>query len=170
MDVKKTATDTAYIVVGVGVLGFQQAQVRRRDAMAKVATLRRDARGTLREQADKLQGCATQLGDRGRNLRSTVGTTVGTTVSSAADVVGTQVKAGTDAMKGVDPRAWVEPVVGDLKVRVEPVVEQLRTISLPEQVTSLPEQVGKAIEVGRTQVQDKLGAVTPAPLRSVVNG
>ena len=34
VNLRKTATDTAYIVVGVGVLGFQQAQVKRRDAIA----------------------------------------------------------------------------------------------------------------------------------------
>ena len=181
MDVKKTATDTAYIVVGVGVLGFQQAQVRRRDAIAKVESLRRDARGTLTEKAGRIGGCAAQLGDRSRTFGSTVGATVGTTVGSAADAVGTQVKAGADAVgtqvkagaevaKGVDPRAWVDPVVGDLKVRVEPVVEQLRTISLPEAVSALPEQVSKVIEVGRNQVQGRLGAVTPPTLRSAANG
>ena len=34
VNLRKTATDTAYVFVGVGVLGFQQAQVKRRDAAA----------------------------------------------------------------------------------------------------------------------------------------
>ena len=40
VNLRKTATDTAYIVVGVGVLGFQQAQVKRRDAVAQVSSPR----------------------------------------------------------------------------------------------------------------------------------
>jgi hypothetical protein len=54
-------------------------------------------------------------------------------------------------------------------VRVEPVVEQLRTISLPDSVTSLPDQLSKALEAGRNQVQGRLGAVTPPPLRSAAS-
>lgn len=185
MDVKKTATDTAYIVVGVGVLGFQQAQVRRRDAIARVDSLRREARVALSDQAGRIKartgGCAGQLGDRSRTFGSSVGATVGTTVSnaagavgttvgSAADAVGTQVRAGAEVARNADPRAWVDPVVGEVKVRVEPVVGQLRTISLPERVTALPEQVSKALEVGRNQVQGRLGAVTPPRLRSAASG
>jgi hypothetical protein len=159
VNLRKTATDTAYIVVGVGVLGFQQAQVRRREAAARATALRRDARARLGQRADRIKsrtgGCAANLSERGRNLGSSVGT---------------QVKAGADAAaRSVDPRGLVEPVVGDLRVRVEPVVEQLRTISLPDSVTSLPDQVSKALEAGRNQVQGRLGAVTPPPLRSAAS-
>jgi hypothetical protein len=162
VNLRKTATDTAYIVVGVGVLGFQQAQVRRREAMAKATTLRQDARATLREQADRIKsrtgGCASSLSERGRTL----GASVQSQVKAGAD-------AAADAARSVDPRSLVEPVVGDLRVRVEPVVEQLRTISLPASVTSLPDQVSKAIETGRNQVQSRLGSVTPPPLRSAAS-
>jgi hypothetical protein len=162
VNLRKTATDTAYIVVGVGVLGFQQAQVRRREAVARATALRRDTRARLGERADRIKsrtgGCAANLSERGRNLGSSVGT---------------QVKAGADAAAGaarsVDPRGLVEPVVGDLRVRVEPVVEQLRTISLPDSVSSLPDQVSKAIETGRNTVQSRLGSVTPPPLRSAAS-
>ena len=53
VNLRKTATDTAYIVVGVGVLGFQQAQVKRRDAVARVEL---DPRGRpqLAEPPDRL--------------------------------------------------------------------------------------------------------------------
>jgi hypothetical protein len=170
VNLRKTATDTAYIVVGVGVLGFQQAQVRRRDTVAKLESLRRDATGTLRERTDRIKArsgsCASRLGDQGRNLRTTVGETVGTRVSNAAESVGTQVRAGADAARAVDPRALVDPIVGDLRVRVEPVVEQLRTISLPDSVSSLPDQVSKALEAGRSQVQGRLGSLTPPPLKA----
>jgi len=193
VNLRKTATDTAYIVVGVGVLGFQQAQVRRRDAIARAATLRRDARGSLKQQTEKIktrtEGCASNLADLGTSIGSTVGGTVGETVSNtvgavstqvkagvdrvgsqvkaSADAVGSQVKAGADRMGTPDPRSWVDPVVGDLRVRVEPVVEQLRTITLPGTVSALPDQVSKVIEVGRNRVQGRFGGGTegtiPAP-------
>jgi hypothetical protein len=191
MDVKKTATDTAYIVVGVGVLGFQQAQVRRRDASAKVGAMRRDARGALREQAGRLKaatgGCGANLGglgstlgakssDLGTNVSNrvsntvnTVGSTVKSTVTGTVSTVGSQVKAGTDAARSANPRAWVEPVVGDLRVRVEPVVEQLRTITLPGTVASLPDQMSKAIEVGRDRVQGRFGTGGTAPTNAATN-
>ncbi len=60
VNLRKTATDTAYVVVGVGVLGFQQAQVKRRDAVARVSAIRRDARSSL-TAADRL--------DQGRSGR-----------------------------------------------------------------------------------------------------
>jgi hypothetical protein len=188
VNLRKTATDTAYIVVGVGVLGFQQAQVRRRDAAAKVSSLRRDARGALRQRAGKLKaatsGCSSNLGDlraslgsKGTNLGSsvtsrvnTVGTTVGSTVSNTVGAVGSQVKAGAGAARSADPRGWVDPVVGDLRVRVEPVVEQLRTITLPGTVSSLPDHVSKELEVGRNRVQGRLGNATPAPARVAAGG
>ena len=36
MDVRKTLEDAAYVTVGVGVIAFQQAQVRRREVQASV--------------------------------------------------------------------------------------------------------------------------------------
>jgi hypothetical protein len=146
VNLRKTATDTAYVVVGVGVLGFQQAQVKRRDAVAKVSAIADDAKSTLSAGTGsitdsvktRVEGCAA---------------TVSATVGSAVDAVGSQVKAGADVARTVDPRSLVEPVVGDLKVRVEPVVEQLRTISLPDSVAAIPDQVAKTIEVGKARVQ-----------------
>ena len=162
VNLKKTATDTAYIVVGVGVLGFQQAQVRRRDTLARVAALRRDARGTFQQRTDRIkartEGCAGNLG-------STV-ETVGSQVRAGAEAVGSQVKAGADIVGTAAPRGWVEPVVGDIRVRVEPVVEQLRTIALPGNVSALPDQVSKVIEVGRNRVQGRFGGATPTAVRT----
>jgi hypothetical protein len=161
VNLRKTATDTAYVVVGVGVLGFQQAQVKRRDAAARVNAIGRDAKSTLTSGTGSITdsvktrvgGCASSVGTTlGTNLGA-LGTTVSATVGSAVDAVGSQVKAGADVARTVDPRSLVEPVVGDLKVRVEPVVEQLRTISLPDSVAAIPDPVAKTIEVGKARVQ-----------------
>jgi len=188
VNLKKTATDTAYIVVGVGVLGFQQAQVRRRDTLARVAALRRDARGTFQQRTDRIkartEGCAGNLGSTVETVGNTVGTTVatvrrtvgntvsdtvetvGSQVRAGAEAVGSQVKAGADIVGTAAPRGWVEPVVGDIRVRVEPVVEQLRTIALPGNVSALPDQVSKVIEVGRNRVQGRFGGATPTAVRT----
>ena len=36
MDVKKTVTDAGYIAIGLGVMGYQQAQTRRREISGKL--------------------------------------------------------------------------------------------------------------------------------------
>ena len=41
LDLRKTAADAAYIAVGAGVLGFQQAQVRRKEAAERTVSIRR---------------------------------------------------------------------------------------------------------------------------------
>ncbi len=178
VNLRKTATDTAYVVVGVGVLGFQQAQVKRRDAASRVSTLGQDTRASVKSQADaiatKASGYAAGLGDLGSTMTgtvgsigSTVGGTLGSTVSSTLDAVGNQVKAGAGAARAADPRVWAEPVVGDIRVRVEPVIEQLRTISLPASVSAIPEQVAKTIEIGRAKVSRR---TTPTAVPHAVNG
>jgi hypothetical protein len=186
VNLRKTATDTAYVVVGVGVLGFQQAQVKRRDAVARAGSISKDARASLTQQTDSIKAratdCATSLGDLGStmtgtvgNLGSTVTGTVSATVGSTIEAVGTQVKAGADAARSADPRVWAEPVVGDLRVRVEPVIEQLRTISLPSNVAdtvtstvtatvaAIPEQLSNVLEVGKARVQGRTSTPTAVP-------
>jgi hypothetical protein len=193
VNLRKTATDTAYIVVGVGVLGFQQAQVKRRDAVNRVSTIGSDAKSSFTTQTDSIlaraAGCAASISDLGATVGGTVGNlgstvsgtvggTVGSTVGGAFDAVTTQVKAGADMAKVADPRVWAEPVVGDLRVRVEPVIEQLRTISVPDvtgvvsgvvtgAVASIPDQLSKTIEVGKARVQGRSG---PTSVPKAVNG
>jgi len=147
IDLRKTATDAAYIVVGAGVLGFQQAQVRRREARARLTRLRDDARGSLGAQAGTLK-------------------TQAAGIASGAAAVGTQVRDQVTTVAGtVDPRIWIQPVVGDVRSRVEPVVEQLRgvpgSVTLPSSLTdawaALPaqvsEQVNRAVQAGRIRVR-----------------
>lgn len=129
VNLRKTATDTAYIVVGVGVLGFQQAQVRRRDAIARASTLRRDARGTLKQQTDKIktrtEGCASNLADLGTNIGSTVSETVGETVTSTVGAVSTQVKAGADRV-GSQVKAGADAVSSQVKASADAVSSQVK--------------------------------------------
>ncbi len=128
LDLRKTAADAAYIAVGAGVLGFQQAQVRRREAGERIVTIAKDAQGVIETKTDA--------------LRSLVTDTATTSLDTAATT-----------LKTLDPRQWAEPVIGDVKQRVEPVIEQLKGISVAAPVQALPEQLGKAVEVGKARVQ-----------------
>src|SRR6266511_2792340 len=101
MEIRKTVQDAAYTTVGVGVLAFQQAQVRRREAQADLEAQAKKARTKIERQA--------------KDVRSQV-------ESATKDV---RAKA---RRLGADVRGRVEPVVGDVKERVEPLVEQLQTV------------------------------------------
>ncbi len=63
MDVRKTLTDAGYIAVGLGVMGFQQAQIRRRQLQEHV----HDAGSCVADRAQQLQD---RVGTHGRNLDS----------------------------------------------------------------------------------------------------
>jgi hypothetical protein len=131
LDLRKTAADAAYIAVGAGVLGFQQAQVRRKEAGERLSTIAKDAQSVVETQAASI---------RSRVTDGATGT----------------VDTATSTVKGLDPRQWVEPVIGDVRQRVEPVIEQLKglSVSVPTQV---PEQLNKAVEVGKARVQSFRG-------------
>jgi hypothetical protein len=126
-DLRKTAADAAYIAVGAGVLGFQQAQVRRREAGERLTTIAKDAQSVVETQAASIRSLVTDGASGG-------------------------IDTATSTIKGLDPRPWVEPVIGDVRQRVEPVITQLKGLpaSVPVQV---PEQLNKAVEVGKARVQ-----------------
>jgi hypothetical protein len=99
-DVAQRAEDAAYTVVGVGVLGFQQAQVRRRAAQTRLAAATRDAR----EQAASLTGDA----------------------RAAVETFGAEVKGRVEPVV-TRLAERIDPLVTDVRSRVEPVLEQLGT-------------------------------------------
>lgn len=97
-DARQRAEDAAYTVVGVGVLGFQQAQVRRRAAQGRLV----EAAKTAREQATSLT----------------------TEAKAAAESVRTEVQARVEPVV-TQLGERVDPLVADLRARVEPVLEQV---------------------------------------------
>ncbi len=127
LDLRKTAADAAYIAVGAGVLGFQQAQVRRKEAGERLATIAKDAQSVVETQAASIRSLVTDGASGGLDT-------------------------ATSTIKGLDPRQWIEPVVGDVRQRVEPVITQIKGLptSVPVQV---PEHLNKAVEVGKARVQ-----------------
>ena len=128
LDLRKTAADAAYIAVGAGVLGFLQAQVRRREAGDRLVTIAKDAQSLIESQTDALRSRVTDT--------ATVG-----------------FESATSTLKTLDPRQWAEPVLGDVKQRVDPVIEQIKGISVTAPVQALPEQLSKAVELGKARVQ-----------------
>lgn len=99
MDIRKTIQDAAYVTVGFGVITFQQAQVRRREATARLETQTREARRFVETQARGAYDRALEVRTEFRQLVDPV----------------------VDEM-----RQRVEPVVGEVKTRVEPLVGQLQ--------------------------------------------
>ena len=69
-DIANVAKDATYVVIGAGVLGFQQAQVQRRELMAKlqepstIAERVSTVRGDLTEAAHKADARVEDLMDR----------------------------------------------------------------------------------------------------------
>ncbi|MSO38755.1 MAG: hypothetical protein EXQ69_11010, partial [Acidimicrobiia bacterium] len=70
-DVRKNATDAMYVVVGVGVLGYQQVQVRRREATTRFDGMARNTREGIDSQAEA-------LGTRTDGWTETFGSVLGT--------------------------------------------------------------------------------------------
>jgi len=95
-DLRQRAEDAAYTAVGVGVLGFQQAQVRRRAVQQRLVSASHDARA----QAVSLTGDA-------RGALESLGSDLKSRVEPVVTRLGEQ----------------VEPWVTDVRTRVEPVLE-----------------------------------------------
>ena len=117
---KKTLTDTGYIAVGLGVMGFQQAQIR--------------ARAT-RDRATEVGGC---LAARARDARNALHNQRQTARTQAqAQVRNTVARAGAlrdELGKRVEPVVGqVQAQLGDLPERVvqamEPVAARVRELA-----------------------------------------
>ena len=74
-EITKTARDAAYVVVGLGVLGFQRAQVRRQELQKRLA----EPRGQIQ---DRLGGVRTEVTRRVKDVDGTVEVVIGRIESS----------------------------------------------------------------------------------------
>ena len=129
MDVRKTVTDAGYIAIGLGVMGFQQTQTRRRDLTSKLGAVpaRFEERG--REVQGFLAEGSRQIGARGVAARGRAEDQVRATVSR------------------------VHELGGEVAKRVEPVVEQVQA-----QLGELPERVVQVIEPVAARVRERTGS------------
>ena len=108
-DLRQRAEDAAYTAVGVGVLGFQQAQVRRRAVQQRLVSATHDAR----TQAVTLSGDA-------RTALESFGAEMKARVEPVVSRLGEQVEPVVTRLG-----EQVEPIVADVRTRVEPVLESL---------------------------------------------
>ena len=65
MDVRKTVTDAGYIAIGLGVMGYQQTQTRRRELTGKLDTVTDHVNARGREVQGFLAEGSRQVGARG---------------------------------------------------------------------------------------------------------
>ena len=129
MDVRKTVTDAGYIAIGLGVMGYQQGQTRRRELTAKLGTVpaRFEERG--REVQGFLAEGTRQIGARGVAARGRAEGQVRSTVTR------------------------VQELGGEVTKRVEPVIEQVQA-----QLGELPERVVQVIEPVAAKVRERTGS------------
>jgi hypothetical protein len=127
MDVRKTATDAGYIAIGLGVMGYQQAQTRRRELTGKLDAVTDHVGARSREVQGFLSEGSRQVGSRGvaardhaeAQVRNTVTTTVIKVHGLRTDVV-----------------QFVEPVVGQVQTQLG---------DLPEKVVQVIEPVAARV-------------------------
>ena len=67
-EISKTARDAAYVVVGLGVLGLQRAQVRRQELARRLEDPRTQVENTLDEVRDEFSRRVKDVDDRIENV------------------------------------------------------------------------------------------------------
>ncbi len=168
MNLTKNIKDVGYIAVGAGVIGFQQAQVRRREIGSAATRRAQDARSCVQGQFGALRSqVATQTAEARTNIEgqaigawelattSISGTAAGlggtaTALAERTSGLAERTSGFTDVAAGLadDLRELVEPVVGEARVRVEPIVGQLQAV---------PEHVVRVVDAGRSRVLGLVG-------------
>ena len=118
--VRKTLTDAGYIAVGLGVMGFQQAQARSRE-------LRERALSTSNCVSGKARDFQQTLETRGKTARDQAETTVRTTVARTTEI-------RSELAQRVEPVVVkVQTQLGELPERVvqamEPVAARVRELA-----------------------------------------
>ena len=101
IDIRKTLTDAGYVTIGLGVLGYQQAQVRRRE---------------LQQRFGNTGGCLNARAVDGKARLETLQQTVGEKTHGLRDRLETQARSAND---------WAQEVGSQVKDRIEPVVGQV---------------------------------------------
>ncbi len=119
-DLKKTLTDAGYIAIGLGVMGFQQAQSRAREA---------------RQHAENAGSCLRRTAN---DTQTRVQTTVQTTSRTARDHAETQVRGTVTRIRIIRGKVTdrVEPTVGRVQAQLG---------DLPERVVQAMEPVAARV-------------------------
>jgi archaellum component FlaC len=142
-DVTATLKDAAYVTVGLGVLGFQKAQVRRVELQKQLEQ--------LQTQLEQLPKQLEQLPKQFEQQRKFIEAQLAEALAKLAEA--------TKAFQGL---------ARDLDARIEPVREQVGAQIdavegyLPEQVRDIVKQARAAARERQTVVRSRLGLTTAA--------
>ena len=147
---KKTLTDAGYIAVGLGVMGYQQAQIRARGAREHVGDAGTCVAGRVRDAQSK-------LGTHAETVQSKLGThaeTVQNKLGSHADTARTHAQTARTQAEVQVRHTVVKAgeLRNELGKRVEPVVGQVQA-----QLSDLPERVVQAMEPVAARVREIAG-------------
>jgi hypothetical protein len=104
IEIRKTLTDAGYVAVGLGVLGYQQAQVRRRELQQRLGTT---------------GGCLNARAVDGKARLDTLQQTVG---EKAQSLRGLRDNLETQARSA---NGWAQELGAQVKERIEPVIGQV---------------------------------------------
>jgi hypothetical protein len=119
MDVRKTATDAGYIAIGLGVMGYQQAQTRRRELTGKLDTVTDHVGARTREVHGFVSEGTRQVGARGVAAKDRAQGQIHMTVIKVHGL-------GSDVVQRVEPvREQVQSQLGDIPERMVQAVEPL---------------------------------------------
>jgi hypothetical protein len=116
IDIRKTLTDAGYVTVGLGVLGYQQAQVRRRELQSKLGNTGGCLNARAIDGKARLETLQHTVGEKAESLRG------------IRDQIETQVRSanGWAQELGVQVKERIEPVVGQV---VDQVGERVKTLT-----------------------------------------
>ena len=141
---RKTLVDAGYIAIGLGVMGYQQAQERGRVLRSRVAAV-----------VDRAETCATERARKAQAFVAGAAAGVSDLAESAPRQIDERSRVARDRAEE-QVRATVARA-GELRTevakRVEPVVEQVQT-----QLGDLPERVVQAMEPVAARVREMAGS------------
>jgi len=104
IEIRKTLTDAGYVAVGLGVLGYQQAQVRRRELQQRVGSTGGCLNARAVDGKAKLDTVAQTVGEKAQSLRG------------LRDSIETQARSAN---------GWAQELGAQVKERIEPVIGQV---------------------------------------------
>jgi len=104
IETRKTQTDAGYVAVGLGVLGYQQAQVRRRELQQRVGSTGGCLNARAVDGKAKLDTVAQTVGEKAQSLRG------------LRDSIETQARSAN---------GWAQELGAQVKERIEPVIGQV---------------------------------------------
>jgi hypothetical protein len=104
IEIRKTLTDAGYVAVGLGVLGYQQAQVRRRELQQRLGSTGGCLNARAVDGKAKLDSLQQTVGEKAQSLRG------------LRDSIETQARSAN---------GWAQELGTQVKERIEPVIGQV---------------------------------------------